>query len=1160
MADGSPSGGPRLSSANGVWVEQTLHIKASFKHVLDNVYNATCKQVDFQKKSAEIVNEVNFWAENQTSGIIKNILSTNAVDSFTKLIFANAVYFKGVWKEKFDPVYTKYLDFNLIDGSKVKVPFMRSYEEQLVREYDGFKVLGLPYSQGEDRRRFTMYLYLPNEKDGLPYLIEKMGSESNFLDNHTPHHKREVGQLLIPKFKIPFEIKASNILKELGLVLPFTGGEGLTEIADPSVGETLRVSGIYHKSFVEVNEEGTEAAAVTVGVIESFCLERVVRVDFIADHPFLFVIKEDTSGAVLFMGQNDFFFNVTVPPPPIPPPPISTRTSTRTKKLPTKLNDYHHKLPKTTVNHISKHHFSNFINYNNIQHNPHHRHLINTINHTTEPHTYNQAAKDPKWVEAISKEIQALESNGTWEITLLPPDKQPIGCKWVFRIKYHAYGRVEKFKARIVAKGFTQKEGIDYKETFAPVVQMVYMTIPQGYAKSVPPNTVCKLKKSLYGLKQANRQWFTKLTDLLLTLGFVQSYADTSLFTLTSTRNFTVLLLYVDGIILAGNNQSVINTIKQQLNQAFRIKDLGPLHYYLGIEFLRNSDGIAMTQRKTLVGKLIYLTITRPDLSFAAQHLSQFSHDPRTTHMKALIRVLRYIKLSPGQGLYFPSNTEPTLQAYCDSDWAAFPTTRRSISGYVVFLGKCLISWVAKKQSVFSRSSTEAEYRSLADCTCEISWLKCLFKDLHITLPSPIQIKCDNASTIALRSNPVHHARTQNIELDCHFVRDKIKEGSILPTFIPSRLQAADVLTKGLCKIFGWKQNQNTPQNNSSNPPNRFQSNGSSSNRTFNNNPSNNYGSTNNLEGMMSKFMASQEARMAKFESEFNQQQTEMTNKIDNLLKAFNNQGVPSQNKDARNTISERKEEVKKVEESKEREVEEVDDGDDYFDRLSTKEERAYHKDLFDDTETPYFLGNPIIKTGNPSNISIPCNIGHLHVWKAYIDLKSPINIMTRAHYNLIMKKQMGFRTFPSTGWIGNFVGRVRGLHVYVGNFTYVIDFVIVEDIRPVVDACLTQAVFGKPFVEASNMNYDPSLGIVRFKDETNDVAYQMPYKIEQYRLLSNIDKEHKQAVYYRNDEDRRRGVDYVMSRIFGFYKECLQLGPEYKTKPEDDLETVTND
>jgi hypothetical protein len=158
------------------------------------------------------------------------------------------------------------------------------------------------------------------------------------------------------------------------------------------------------------------------------------------------------------------------------------------------------------------------------------------------------------------------------------------------------------------------------------------------------------------------------------------------------------------------------------------------------------------------------------------------------------------------------------------------------------------------------------------------------------------------------------------------------------------------------------------------------------------------------------------------------------------------------------------------------------------------------------------------------------------------------------------MKKQLGYRMMPNTIWMSNFVGRVKGLHVFVGNFTYVSDFEIVEDIRLVIDGCLSQVMFEKPFVEASKMNYDPSLGIVRFKDENDEIAYQMPYKIEQFRLLSNLAKEHKQAVYYRNDEDRRRGVDYVMSKIFGFYKECLQLGPEYKTKIEDDLENVTND
>jgi hypothetical protein len=325
-----------------------------------------------------------------------------------------------------------------------------------------------------------------------------------------------------------------------------------------------------------------------------------------------------------------------------------------------------------------------------------------------------------------------------------------------------------------------------------------------------------------------------------------------------------------------------------------------------------------------------------------------------------------------------------------------------------------------------------------------------------------------------------------------------------------------------------------------------------------------------------------------------------MTNKIDNLLKTFNNQVFNTPRKDTRDTSSgtqikdpssskhvhfvnvvtikpkdkdieesdkdevrigtETRDEIKEVKVNEGEKLEEVENVEDHFDKLPTKEEREYHKDLFDDPETPYILGSPLIKVGDPSNINIPCKIGHMHVWKAYIDPRSPINIMTRTYYNWVMKKQLGHRMMSNTNLISNFVGRVKRLRVFVGNFTYVIDFVIVEDIRSVIDDCLSQVVFGKPFVEASKMSYDPTLGIVRFKEENGEIAYQMPYKIEQYRLLPNKEKEHKQAVYYRNDEDRHRVVDYVMNRILGFYKECLQLGPEYKTKIGDDLEDVTND
>ncbi|KAM0019209.1 putative Serpin family protein [Helianthus debilis subsp. tardiflorus] len=303
LADGSPSGGPRLSFANGVWVDKTLDLKPSFKEIVDTVYKAASNQVDFQTKAAEVTTEVNSWAEKQTNGLIKQVLPADAVNSSTRLVFANAVYFKGAWSEKFDQSKTKESDFHLLDGNKVQVPFMTSKKKQFVNEYNDFKVLGLPYLKGQDNRQFTMYFYLPDAKNGLPSLIQKIGSTSDFFDRHIPRQKVEVGQFLLPKFKISFGFEASDALKELGLVLPFHGGDGLTEMVDSSVGQSLYVSSIHHKSFVEVNEEGTEAAAASAAVVMLRSIMSNDKVDFVADHPFLFVIREDLTGVVLFMGQ-----------------------------------------------------------------------------------------------------------------------------------------------------------------------------------------------------------------------------------------------------------------------------------------------------------------------------------------------------------------------------------------------------------------------------------------------------------------------------------------------------------------------------------------------------------------------------------------------------------------------------------------------------------------------------------------------------------------------------------------------------------------------------------------------------------------------------------------------------------------------------------------
>ncbi|KAH9758432.1 hypothetical protein WN944_008638 [Citrus x changshan-huyou] len=304
FADGSPSGGPRLSVANGVWIDKSLSLKNTFKQVVDNVYKAASNQVDFQTKAAEVSREVNMWAEKETNGLVKEVLPPGSVDNSTRLIFANALYFKGAWNETFDSSKTKDYDFHLLNGGSIKVPFMTSKKNQFVSAFDGFKVLGLPYKQGEDKRRFSMYFFLPDAKDGLPTLLEKMGSESKFLDHHLPSQRVEVGDFRIPRFKISFGIEVSKVLKGLGLVLPFSGeGGGLAEMVDSPVGKNLYVSSIFQKSFIEVNEEGTEAAAASAATVVLRSILLLDKIDFVADHPFVFMIREDMTGLVMFIGH-----------------------------------------------------------------------------------------------------------------------------------------------------------------------------------------------------------------------------------------------------------------------------------------------------------------------------------------------------------------------------------------------------------------------------------------------------------------------------------------------------------------------------------------------------------------------------------------------------------------------------------------------------------------------------------------------------------------------------------------------------------------------------------------------------------------------------------------------------------------------------------------
>ncbi|XP_050136174.1 uncharacterized mitochondrial protein AtMg00810-like [Malus sylvestris] len=303
-----------------------------------------------------------------------------------------------------------------------------------------------------------------------------------------------------------------------------------------------------------------------------------------------------------------------------------------------------------------------------------------------------------------------------------------------------------------------------------------------------------------------------------------------------------VLLLYVDDIIITGNAPTLISDVISALTKEFDIKDLGPLHFFLGIQIISQNDGLVLSQAKyvkdlltktamldskpcstpclpynrlvlddgqpynnpalyrSVVGALQYLTFTRPDIAFAVHQVCQFMQRPMESHFSAVKRILRYLKGTLNLGIHYGGlevNFD-TIRAFSDADWAGDPNDRRSTTGFVVFLGSNPISWSSKKQQIVSRSSTEAEYRALATTAAELDWIRQLLTVLHLAIPSSPVLFCDNMSAIALTSNPVLHQRTKHIEVDIHFVRERVAKKLLQVQFVSSSEQYADIFTKGL--------------------------------------------------------------------------------------------------------------------------------------------------------------------------------------------------------------------------------------------------------------------------------------------------------------------------------------------------------------------------
>ena len=399
----------------------------------------------------------------------------------------------------------------------------------------------------------------------------------------------------------------------------------------------------------------------------------------------------------------------------------------------------------------------------------------------------------------MSEEYNALLHNSTWDLIPFHPSQNIIGCKWVFRIKRNPDGSIARYKARLVAKGFHQRPGVDFTETFSPVVKPttirlilslattkgwqlrqldvnnaflqgslsedVFMQQPPGFTHPQYPQHVCKLRKAIYGLRQAPRAWYTQLSSFLTSVGFLHSKSDTSLFLRHHHGNTMYILVYVDDIIVTGNNPISIQAFIKQLAARFSLKDFGPLSYFLGVEATFTSSGLLLSQRKYIqdlllktnmqdanavttpistsgslklsdgsptteptqyrqvVGSLQYLALMRPDISFAVNKLSQFMHQPSTLHWSAVKRLLRYLKGTLNHGLFFRKHSPLCLHAFADANWAGNLDDRTSTSRYIIFLGGHPISWSSKKQKTVARSTTEAEYRVIAATTAKLNWI-----------------------------------------------------------------------------------------------------------------------------------------------------------------------------------------------------------------------------------------------------------------------------------------------------------------------------------------------------------------------------------------------------------------------------------------------------
>ncbi|CAL1409822.1 unnamed protein product [Linum trigynum] len=496
---------------------------------------------------------------------------------------------------------------------------------------------------------------------------------------------------------------------------------------------------------------------------------------------------------------------------------------------------------------------------------------------SNDPQTYEEAALESRWNEAMTQEFTAIERNKTWTLTDRPPHITPIGVKWVYKTKLKEDDSVEKSKARLVAKGYSQQPGIDYTEVFAPVARWdtirtilafaaqnalpiyqldvksaflngelseeVYVEQPPGFVVAGEESKVYRLHKALYGLKQAPRAWYSRIESYFLKSGFERCSYEHTLFIKKSDAGVLIVSLYVDDLLYTSTDPKCIAEFKRSMEAEFEMSDLGKMKYFLGVEvhqsvagmficqkkyirdmlekfqlascnfvknpvspgmkFTKAGDGISVnsTEYKQLIGSLLYVTVTRPDIMYIVCTLSRFMESPMRQHMLAAKRVLRYLKGTMAYGIWYKGmKEEEPLLGYTDSDYAGDLDDRKSTSGYTFFLANGVISWASKKQPIVTLSTTEAEFVAASFCSTQCVWLRRILEMIGWSgcVRGSTKILCDNSSTIKLSKNPVLHGRSKHIDVRFHFLRDLAKEGVIELEHCGTHEQVADIMTKPL--------------------------------------------------------------------------------------------------------------------------------------------------------------------------------------------------------------------------------------------------------------------------------------------------------------------------------------------------------------------------